>query len=549
MKHSNSILNKFTIVLTIVFLFCEFSYGQSLPLSDPQNAGNWELDTDISDEFNNGTLDLVKWQIQGENGIYKSNFIGRAPSQFNPNNAIVEDNKLKILTKWEPSFPFSSTLQDGVAYENITTAAVISKAQFHYGYMEIRSKAAKAEITSSFWTTGYRSELDMFEMFGDTDAGEANINWRKRLKFNMISWDPNNPYYLPDGNGPAHTRNIQADDNTADDFHVYGFEWTSEYIKVYIDGVLHPNGTILRSVLGEDRWTTNVPYWIWFDSETFPWLGIPEQSDLATPAEYQIDYIRVWGKKNDIDSDFFGFESPILIDGIEKDWYINNEAIDYLSITDEKSYRWANALKFEHTGALSNNAVIFSPFKSIDLDVGLHTLSYKIWLDPNSAINNLQVVLDNPSQILNFDLTSVETGKWVTLSQDFTTTVVSGDNARLRIRIRPTDVVSGSSTLYIDDIVIIGNSTLGGVLDTELNNTAIKIYPNPIDKTIHQNVNISALKGTEISLYNITGAKLLTLNKTSEPFGLPIINLKSGIYFISVTSENRTIETKKLIIK
>jgi len=534
--------------LVVFLLLFSLSFSQVLPLSDQLNSGNWDLNTIISDEFNNGSLDLVKWQIQGANGVYKSNFIGRAPSQFNPNNAIVEDNKLKILTKWEPTFPFSSTPQDGVAYENITTAAVISKEQFHYGYMEIRSKAAKAEVTSSFWTTGYRSELDMFEMFGDTDSGEANVNWRKRLKFNMISWDPNSPYYLPDGNGPAHTRNIQATNNTADDFHVYGFDWTDEYIKVYIDGVLHPNGTILRSVLGEDRWVTNVPYWIWFDSETFPWLGIPEQSDLMNPAEYQIDYIRVWGKKNDIDSEFFGFESPILIDGIESNWYIDNEATDYLSIGNENSYRWVNALKFQHTGALANNAVVFSPFNSIDLAAGLHTLSFKLWLEPNYAINNLQVVLDNPFQIVNFDITNVETGKWVTISQDFTTNSASADNARLRVRIRPSDVGSGASTMYLDDISINANSTLS-IEASDLNNTDIKIYPNPIDNTIQQSINISAPKGTEITIYNIAGAKLLALNKTAEPFKLPIANLKSGIYFISVASENKTIETKKLIIK
>ncbi|XMO85852.1 T9SS type A sorting domain-containing protein [Algibacter sp. AS12] len=295
--------NLILIAVVALFSFQEVM-AQVYPVSDPSNNGNWVLNTDISDEFDGGALDEVKWQIQGKDGIYKSNFIGRAPSQFNPNNVLVENDKLKIRTKWEPSFPFSSTPQNGVAYENITTAALISKQQFQYGYMEIMSKAAKAEITSSFWTTGFQSELDMFEMFGDPK--DVNLAWRKRLKFNMISWDPNNTYYLPDGNGPAHTRNIQADNNTADAFHVYGFEWTSEYIKVYIDGVLHPNGTILKSVItnngaDNERWVTDVSYWIWFDSETFPWLGIPDQNDLATPVDYEIEYIRVWQTNPAID--------------------------------------------------------------------------------------------------------------------------------------------------------------------------------------------------------------------------------------------------------
>ena len=70
------------------------------PLSDQTNVGNWVLNTEVSDEFDSGTLDEDKWHIQGKNGVYQSNFIGRAPSQFSINNAIVEDEKLKILTKY-----------------------------------------------------------------------------------------------------------------------------------------------------------------------------------------------------------------------------------------------------------------------------------------------------------------------------------------------------------------------------------------------------------------------------------------------------------------
>ena len=278
--------------------------NSNYPLSDQKNEGNWVLNKEVSDEFDTYTLDKDKWQVQGENNVYKSNFIGRAPSQFSTNNAIVEDEKLKILTKWEPDFNFHPTKTQTVngveyKYENITTAAVISKKQFTYGYMEIKCKAAHAQVTSSFWTTGFRSsELDMFEMFG---GHKTSASWRKRLKFNIISWDPDNFYHQPKGNGPVYTDNIPVDHNTADDFNVYGFEWTSEYIKIYVNGELHPDGTITKAVLtnngaNPEKWVTDTPYWIWFDSETFPWLGIPKESDLPKPAEYQIEYIRVWQK-------------------------------------------------------------------------------------------------------------------------------------------------------------------------------------------------------------------------------------------------------------
>ncbi|MCD6374172.1 MAG: family 16 glycosylhydrolase [Caldisericaceae bacterium] len=277
------------------------------PLSDSTNTGDWILIEELSDEFEGTELDNSKWQIQGVNGVYKSNFIGRPPSQFSINNAIVEDGKLKILTKWEPDYNFNPKYhpKTGEEFKNITTAAVYSTHRFKYGYMEIKCKSANTEITSAFWTTGDNSEMDMFEMFGGHKTNEA---WRKRLKFNMISWDPENPYYLPSGNGPAHTRNIQVDFYTANDFHVYGFEWTADSVKIYIDGKLHPDGVILKSELTNNganlnRWVTDDFYWIWVDSETFPWLGVPDSKEEVGPngiAAYEIEYIRVWQKQNQI---------------------------------------------------------------------------------------------------------------------------------------------------------------------------------------------------------------------------------------------------------
>lgn len=274
-----------------------------LPLSDPDNTGNWRYKANISDEFDATTLDEEKWHIQGKNGEYRSNFVGRPPSQFSTDNVRIEDGKLKIQTRWEPNYPFSPTTHPstGEAFENITTAAVIGKKYFRYGYMEIKCKSANAPITSSFWTTtstteSFKSELDMFEMFG---GHKSSASWRKRLKFNMISWNPNNPYYFPTHSGPTYSTNIQADNNTADDFHVYGYEWSDQYVKVYVDGVLHPDGNITKELVtnngaDNDRWITDVPYKIWFDSETFPWLGLPTEQDL--PADYEIEYIRIWQK-------------------------------------------------------------------------------------------------------------------------------------------------------------------------------------------------------------------------------------------------------------
>lgn len=255
------------------------------PASDPANTGHWVLNPDVSDEFTHQTLDTNKWLVQGTNDEYKSRWIGRAPSQFSTDNVRVEEGKLKLQTRWEPEFSFSETPdKDGIVYENITTAAVICKKSFHYGYMEIKCKAADASITSSFWATGKGSELDIFEFNGRPSLmGKAHIE--KEMMFTMINW-----------NRGAKVRRSwrgshELDWRVADEFHVYGCEWNEDYLKFYADGTFVSQVT--REELGE-AWVLTNPLSIWVDSETFPWQGIPSELDL--PADYEIEYIRVWQK-------------------------------------------------------------------------------------------------------------------------------------------------------------------------------------------------------------------------------------------------------------
>ena len=261
-----------------------------LPESDKENSGDWNLNLEISDEFEQASLDEDKWLIQGKNNEYKSNFIGRAPAQFSTDNVRLENGKLKLETRWDPDFPFSDKVDeyangDTYKFENMTTAAVISKKFFRFGYMEIKCKAADASVTSSFWTTGQNSELDVFEFMG-APKQEWKKHLEKEYKFTMHDWAP--------GQGGKSTWSYkhELDWRVADDFHVYGCEWDAENLKFFADGELVKSVT--KTELGDD-WVLNNPLWVWVDSETFPWHGIPVEEDL--PVDFEIEYIRVWQKK------------------------------------------------------------------------------------------------------------------------------------------------------------------------------------------------------------------------------------------------------------
>ncbi|WP_042500457.1 T9SS type A sorting domain-containing protein [Algibacter lectus] len=58
---------------------------------------------------------------------------------------------------------------------------------------------------------------------------------------------------------------------------------------------------------------------------------------------------------------------------------------------------------------------------------------------------------------------------------------------------------------------------------------------------------MSAPNASEILLFNISGVEMLKINKTSEPFVLPVSNLSPGLYFIAVKI-GASITTKKILI-
>jgi beta-glucanase (GH16 family) len=278
------------------------------PFSDPNNEGNWVLTNKVSDEFEGTDLNEAKWLIQGKNGIYQSNFIGRAPSQFSTKNVRLENGKLKLETRWEPDYNFDPKFdKNGDAFENITTAAIITKAEFLYGYIEVKSKAADAEITSSFWAIGNSTEFDFFEMFGDHKQPQKEANGKEReLWWSIHDWSSQG------GGKTTYTEYHDLGFRVSDDFHIYGYEWSENGVKIYIDGKL------LKSITKEDingyddttnsnggngeneNFVITKPIKLWFDQETFPWHGVPDSLEEVGgdgSVDFEIEYIRVRQKK------------------------------------------------------------------------------------------------------------------------------------------------------------------------------------------------------------------------------------------------------------
>ncbi|CAA6679659.1 Unannotated [Lentimonas sp. CC4] len=443
------------------------------PHTDPENTGGWVLNEEVSDEFNASEFDRHKWFIEGENGGDYYIWKGRPPSQFVEHNVIQEDGLLKIRSQWEPEFEFyEGKYADGAhndpygVFEDeplpITTAGVITKKRFLYGYMEVRTKAGNSNMTSSFWAIGYESELDIYEQVGNPKI-KGDIQG-DTWKASIHNWSP--PAQRP-------TRRFglkeQLDHRVADDFHVYAAEWGPTYLKLFLDGKLYYETTAEEQ--GEN-WVLNNPLEIWFDSEVFKWLGVPHEGEL--PVDYEIDYLRVWQKPepNLLQRQFFSFEGPVLFyeypipltlvpessepNEYQQFWQFGEHEMGLFSITKEQHAegQGIKSLRFVPKGMLANVSIV-TPARAVDIPSGEFTFSMQVMLEADCAVDQLNISLSDPEVFLEpFDLSKLEKGQWVTLTQTFKRDLASGERDRMRIRMNKDTVGAGEGALFIDAISI-----------------------------------------------------------------------------------------------
>lgn len=436
------------------------------PASDPTNSGGWVLNEMVSDEFSGNQLDRSKWFVQGENGEYYI-WKGRAPSQFAAHNVRVEDGMLKLRSQWEPDFDFAKEDYAGGTYGDkvapVTTAGVITRKRFLYGYMETRSKAGNAAMTSSFWTIGHQSELDIYEQMGNPKMGTHT--GPQDFLFTVHDWRPGR-FEAQVGNNKTFTHKHKLDFRVADDFHVYGCDWSDDHLKFYLNGKLVHETT--KEAVG-DGWVLTNPMEIWFDSEIFRWMGYPDPDEL--PVDFEVDYVRVWQTPdpNVLDRAFFGFEGPILFqdnpkplkltpetdteNDYQKFWKIDEASSAHLALVGDRFASGIKSLQFDPSNEMKTDEVVIAgPEGSVRLPAGNFELSMKVWADPKSTLKNIVVSVAN--QDLSFDISNIDKGTWITLTQDLPPNSSPDSTGNMKIKISKKDALGGDGVVYIDDIAI-----------------------------------------------------------------------------------------------
>ncbi|MBD0404360.1 family 16 glycosylhydrolase [Flammeovirga sp. EKP202] len=245
--------------------------SDKLPLSDQNNEGEWKLLKKYSDEFEKSKINEKIWHPN--NPKWK----GRKPTYFHGSNVTFENGEavFKVNKHNEGDLPEGFTHSSGF---------IKSKNKFLYGYFEAEMKLMDAPWVSGFWMTNvskdWWTEIDICE-----NAPGLSYN-RNDLNSNI------HVFRAPEdqGNVKKHfsrTKKYYIPFELQKDYHVWGLEWTEEYIRFYIDGVLFREAK-------NTHW--HQPLEVNFNNESNKWFGaLPDDNRLD--GEFHVKYFRVWEKK------------------------------------------------------------------------------------------------------------------------------------------------------------------------------------------------------------------------------------------------------------
>lgn len=274
--------NNFFTLMTISLLSLKIGYAQVPVLSSQEVESipvgfKWSKVSSMSDDFDSpsGTepydstapLNRTKWNPS------LRDWKGRVPAEFYPDNVYLEGNQMHIKNTPHP-FPHDGYTIAGGGVESVNTQ--------RYGYFEVRMKASKIRMSSTFWlntTTvafnddvnnpnrdegceGYSTEIDIVECMGSVEttpewmvsapwdvAMASNTHFKLKELVDVTETDGSTSKKCQDVYYSTPASSFISEDktaNVADDFHVYAAWWVnSNTVNYYLDGVkiktLHPD--------------------------------------------------------------------------------------------------------------------------------------------------------------------------------------------------------------------------------------------------------------------------------------------------------------------
>lgn len=242
-------------------------------LPPPPPGYAWQLNPQLSDEFNGICLDTNKWLP------FFPGWKGRVPSRFETTNVCVRDGKLEIRSTLVVSN--TASVKDPTNDIWIGAGCVSSRSPTaSYGYYEARVKTSALSMSSSFWLQGRYSEIDVAEQLG------ASVEYPERRKYMLI-----HTHFFKNGWDHDVSEGVRwrMSSDAGSRYHVYGVWWRDEDTAWF-----YHNGQKVAEMQFGGKFQE--PMSLYFDTEAIISAGLPSVESLKDRRKnaMSVDWVRAW---------------------------------------------------------------------------------------------------------------------------------------------------------------------------------------------------------------------------------------------------------------
>lgn len=278
----SDVLNKSIVPLILLLTLLLSIFPRSdlaSSVSPALQSGKWSLIFD--DEFNGTSLNTKKWTTcypDFKVGTDECDHDSGELELYQPDEVMVHNGVLTLRAEQK-----TVNAANGQTYQY--TSGMISSGptqdggtphfSFQYGYVEMRAKVPAGQgLWPAFWTLPVKGhwppEIDIFEILGNAP--------------NVINMHFHYPPNVDSGASWTAPFDFSAG------WHTYAIDWEPDSITWYVDGIARRQFTDSANIPKQPM------YLIANLAVGGDWPGDPNAS-TKFPAEYQIDYIKVWQKK------------------------------------------------------------------------------------------------------------------------------------------------------------------------------------------------------------------------------------------------------------
>lgn len=259
---------------------------------NPTPSGKtWSKVENLSDEFNDGSLDETKWL-----NTDPSRWVGRAPGIFKKDAMTETAGNLK-LTAYKLDTP---EVVNGNTYTH-AGGYIGSKVAAQVGYyFECKMKANKTFMSSTFWLINHKNEaigcdrrvteLDIQECVGQVTTTE---NWALQFDETIHSNTHSRQAECAETLTGSVGGNTELGGKAWSDYHIYAAWWKSATeIEFYLDGKK------VYSVTPKSNF--DLPMYLRMVVETYNWNPVPSDGGMTgTEEERTTSYawVRTWELK------------------------------------------------------------------------------------------------------------------------------------------------------------------------------------------------------------------------------------------------------------